>query len=135
MGKFILLSIAAAALAGCSYAPPPAAPPLSAKAQAQLGQLLAGKVAGQPQSCLPLQGANDMIVIDEYTIAYRDGVNRVWINKPQGGCRGLGRGYALVTQRTTSTLCSGEIGQVIDPTSGVTLGSCVLSEFTPYTRP
>lgn len=136
MGKLIPLSIAAAALASCSYAPPAAAPLMTAQAQAKLSQLLAGKVAGQPQSCLPPQGADDMVVIDEYTIAYRDGVSRVWINKPLGPCSGLGRpSYSLLTRRTGSSLCSGDIAQVVDITTDTTIGSCSLGEFTPYTRP
>ena len=71
---------------GCTYAPAPQAPMVDARAQQKLSRLLAGKVAGPPQSCLPSYRQKDMTVIDDYTIAFRDGVDRVWITKPRGGC-------------------------------------------------
>ena len=47
-----------------------------ADAQTKLDKLLAGKVAGKPQSCLPHYRADDMVVIDDYTIAFREGSKR-----------------------------------------------------------
>ena len=38
---------------GCTYAPAPRAPMVDTRAQQKLTRLLAGKVAGAPQSCLP----------------------------------------------------------------------------------
>jgi hypothetical protein len=108
-----------------------------AKAQAKLNQLLAGKVPGRPQACLASYRANDMIVVDDYTIAFRDGTNRVWINKPAGGCNLLSAGpYALVTRNVGGMgLCRGDIGRVVDTLSHTTVGSCVMSDFVPYMTP
>lgn len=133
MRKIIPL-VMIAAVAGCA-APPPRSPMVDQKAQARLAQLLDGKVAGQPQSCLPNYRANDMIVIDDYTIAFRDGANRVWVTKPMGGCNLLGTGsYTLVTRQVGAMgLCRGDIGQVVDLTTKATVGSCVLGDFVPYT--
>jgi hypothetical protein len=128
-----LLIIAAAS--GCSYGPPQA-PMVDARAQSKLNQLLAGKVPGRPQSCLPHYRANDMTVIDDYTIAFRDGTNRVWINKPPGGCNLLGAGpFALVTDTTIGSLCRGDIASVVDTLSHTNVGSCAFGDFVPYTRP
>jgi hypothetical protein len=128
--------LVAAVLAGCNAAPPPSAA-VNAKAQTRLAQLIGGKVAGAPQSCLPSYRTNDMIVIDDYTIAFRDGVDRVWINKPKGGCNLLSAGpYALVTRSFGGMgLCRGDIAQVSDLMSHSTVGSCVMSDFVPYTKP
>ena len=122
---------------GCTYAPPPQAPMVDAKAQEKLSRLLAGKVAGPPVSCLPSYRQKDMTVIDDYTIAFRDGVDRVWINKPHGGCNLLASGsYALVTHGVGGMgLCRGDIGNVVDSMNHVTVGSCVMSDFIPYTTP
>jgi hypothetical protein len=108
-----------------------------AQAQAKLNKLLAGKVPGPPQSCLPPYRQNDMIVIDDYTIAFRDGTDRVWINKPRGGCNLLSAGpYALVTHSVGGMgLCRGDIGHVVDTLSHSQVGSCVMSDFVPYTTP
>jgi hypothetical protein len=78
-----------------------------------------------------------MVVIDENTLLFRDGSNRVWRSELRGPCNGLGRpGTALLTKQFGgSGLCSGEIAQVIDTTGGFTVGSCALGEFVPYTGP
>ena len=123
------------AAAGCTAAPPSESPMVQAKAQAKLNQLLAGKVAGEPQSCLPSYRANDMTVIDDYTIAFKENANRVWINKPAGGCNLLSAGpYALVTRRTTGSLCRGDIGEVVDTLNHIGVGTCIFSDFIPYSR-
>ena len=104
----------------------------SAKAQATYDRMLAGKVAGRAENCLPLQRSNDMVVIDDDTILYRNG-RTTYVNKPLGSCNLLGRGsYALVTRSVGSQLCRGDIGTVTDMTSGMTVGSCALGDFVPY---
>lgn len=136
MRTVIPLALAAAALASCAPTPPGQAAIAQAQAQARLGRLLAGKVAGPPQSCLASYRQNDMVVIDDYTIAYRDGANRVYVNHPPGGCNLLGAGnYTLVTRTTGSELCRGDIGQVVDLMNHATVGSCAMGDFIPYERP
>lgn len=104
----------------------------TASQQRSFDKALAGKVAGKPESCLPLQRSNDMVVIDDDTIIYRDG-RTTYVNKPLGGCNNLGNGsYALVTQSQGSQLCRGDIARVRDMTAGIDVGSCALGEFVPY---
>jgi hypothetical protein len=135
MRKFVPI-VLMAVVAGCT-APPPRSPMVDQKAQARLAQLLHGKVAGEPQSCLPSYSANDMVVIDDYTIGFREGTRRVWINKPAGGCNLLSAGpYALLTRNVASSgTCRGDIAHVVDTMSGMTVGSCVFGDFVPYTTP
>lgn len=125
-----------AAVAGCTAQPPPQAALADPRAQARLAQMLDGKVAGQPQSCLPSYRADNMTVIDDRTIVFRDSPSRVWVMHPQNECNLLSAGpYALVTRTSTAQLCRGEIGQVVDTMSGTTVGSCVMGDFVPYARP
>lgn len=107
----------------------------SAEAQRTLDRYLTGRVAGPPQSCMPTFRSQDMIIVDERTILYRDGANRVWRNEMTGPCNGLGRpGTALLTRQLAGgSLCRGEIAQVIDTGSGFTTGSCSFGNFVPYT--
>jgi hypothetical protein len=48
----------------------------------------------------------------------------------------LGAGhYALVTRQFSGSLCRGDIATVADLSSGMTVGSCVMGDFVPYTSP
>jgi hypothetical protein len=52
-----------------------------------------------------------------------------------GSCSGLGSGhYALVTKQY-GQLCRGDIGQVMDLSTGMHVGSCVMGDFVPYVSP
>jgi len=129
--RISLLAAAGISLAACETADFQPAQ-RSAQAQATYDKLLAGKTAGRAAKCLPLQRSNDMVVIDDDTILYRDG-RTTHVNQPLGGCNRLGRGsYALVTRSTGSQLCRGDIANVVDLSTGVTVGSCALGDFVPY---
>jgi hypothetical protein len=131
--RSIALLVIGAALASCSTAP--AEPIRSAKADRQYAELLAGKVAGPAQSCLPTYNSNDMVVIDERTVVFKVGTRRAYVNHMQGGCNNLGGNYALVTRGFGGQgLCRGDIAQVVDIRNRMTVGSCVFGDFIPYTK-
>ena len=76
-----------------------------------------------------------MVVIDDNTLAFRNVGGNVYVNNVRGGCSGLGSGfYTLVTRSHGTGLCSGDIGQVMDVSTGHFAGTCVLGDFTPYRR-
>jgi hypothetical protein len=133
--RVISLLVASGLLASCTTTPQPTA--RAADKQAELTQLLAGKVAQRPQGCLPHYQSGDMRVIDDDTIAFRDGTRRTFVAHMNGGCSNLGGGgYALVTHQFGSAdLCRGDIARVVDTLNGVTVGSCSFGDFTPYVRP
>ena len=135
--RSLSLLIAGALVASCTAAPPPQ-PMRTAKSEQQLQQLLAGKVAQPAVSCLPSYNANDMRVIDESTIAFRvGGGSRVFVARTSG-CSNLRPNgpYALLTKGFGgSGMCRGDIAQVIDTLSRMTVGSCVIEGFTPYVMP
>ena len=132
----ISLLVIGVGLVACTTTAAQQQPFRSAAKQQEFDRMLAGKVAGPPQSCLPTYHQNDMVVIDESTIAFRQGSSRVYVNHMQGGCSNLGGAYALVTKQFGSAnLCRGDIGQVVDLTNHMTVGSCVFGDFVPYSRP
>ena len=131
------LMIASLALAGCS-ATMASPEPRTAKQEDQLRRALAGKVAQAPVDCLPSYRQSDMEVVDDHTILFHDGSNRVFVQSPRGGCSPLGSGhYTLVTTlRGSSSLCRGDISRVVDLTGGgMTVGSCSMDSFIPYVKP
>ena len=125
---------AAAMLASCSTSPVQEV--RSPRAQKELADALAGRIAGKPVTCLPSYRADDMQIIDDWTILFRDG-RTVYVQNPRGGCSGIGsRRNVLVTRLWgTNQLCSGDISHLVDPSSGIGGGACVFSDFVPYTRP
>ena len=134
--RLISMLMATAVLASCTTGP--TSPPMrTAQKQQEFQQLLEGKVAQAPISCLPHFRSGDMRVIDDETIAFRDGSKRTYVAHMAGGCNNLSSGhYALVTKQFgTADLCRGDIAQVVDTLNGFHVGSCVFSDFVPYVRP
>lgn len=128
------LVIGLGTLAACSTGPVQAT--RTPQGQRQFEQLVAGKVPGPPVNCLQSYDMNDMVVIDESTVAYRLGGSRVYINHLQGVCNGLGRNAIMVTRSLGPTgTCAGDIVQMVDQGSRMTTGGCAMGEFIPYTRP
>ena len=123
----------ASALASCSTAPVQEG--RTPQAAQQLASALAGRVPGRPVSCIPTYRADNMQVIDDWTILFRDG-GTVYVQNPRGGCRGLARGSTVLVSRLHGgpQLCSGDIQQLIDSSTRMTQGSCVFGPFVPYTR-
>ena len=133
MGRLSLLLLAAL-LASCAAIPPQ--PTRSAQAEAQYQSLIAGRVPQASVSCLPSYNANDMTTIDGRTLAFRVGSRTTYIMQLSQGCELAGRpGYALLSRQFGGTgLCRGDIQQVIDPLSRMTVGSCAIKEIVPYVR-
>ena len=124
------------AIAACTAAVPVQPAQLDARAQTRLAQLLNGKVAGPPESCLPNWQTRQMTVISDDLIVFQASPGRIWVQRPQNSCTLLAGGrYALVTRSSTGSLCRGDIAQVVDPLNHTTVGSCVIGDFMPYVRP
>jgi len=124
----------AVAVGACAPVQPAARTP---QAEAHLQKVLSGKVPGRPVSCLPDYRSDNMVVIDDDTILFRDG-RTVYRNDFLGGsCSRLSNGnYALLTRRFGGLgLCRGDIAEVKDLANGMTVGSCVMGDFVPYTAP
>ncbi|HMI40275.1 MAG TPA: hypothetical protein VK485_03465 [Sphingomicrobium sp.] len=125
---FLIIAAAAATCASSAVSEP-----RTAKAEAELAKALAGKVAGAPVHCLPPQRTNGMTIIDDNTILFRRNSNLLYRNDPPGGCSPLSRGrFALVTKTPGSSLCQGDIAQIVDTVSRLPAGACALGEFVPY---
>lgn len=123
-----------AVLSACATAAAP--PTVNPRAQRALAQWLAGTVAGPPQNCLPDWRQREMLVVDDSTIAFRQTSGHIWVQRTRTPCNLLsGPGpYALVTRSSQGSLCNGDIAEVSEPAEGITVGSCAMGPFIPYTR-
>ena len=134
--RSIAVLLLGSSLLACTTVPP--SPTRAARSAAELQSLIAGKDAQAPVSCLPTYHANDMVVIDENTVAFRSGPSSVYVAHMNGPCSNLGGAgnYALLTLNTGGTgLCRGEIARVVDTQSRITVGSCSFGDFVPYAKP
>ena len=134
MIRLLATALTATGLAACMGQPMVA--DRDPRGEARLAQALAGKVAGQPITCLPNYRTHQMEVIDRDTIVYRDG-RTSYVQHTNGHCypNGRGGGYYLVTRQFGSSLCRGDIAQVVDSASRTFAGSCSFNEFIPYRTP
>jgi len=101
--------------------------------EAKLEKLLEGRVAGEPQDCLPLTSISSSQVIDKTAIVYRVG-STLWVNRPRGGANSLDDDDILVTKTSGSQLCSIDTVELRDRSSHMYSGFVSLGEFVPYRR-
>lgn len=108
---------------------------LTEKEQTKLDKRLDGRTAGKPKSCISAHDQRQMTVISDDILIFgsRRNAKTIYVNKPYRGCRNADRNI-LSYRRTTSSLCRGEIVDLIDNSSGMSMGSCAFGEFVPYTK-
>ncbi|WP_033075106.1 hypothetical protein [Sphingopyxis sp. MWB1] len=100
--------------------------------EAQLDKMLEGRVAGEPQSCIPLSATNSTI-IDGTALVYRVG-NTLWVNRPRSGAETLDEDDILVTRTSGSQLCSLDSVQLYDRSGHMWRGFVSLDQFVPYRK-
>ncbi|WP_421852125.1 hypothetical protein [Novosphingobium sp.] len=100
----------------------------------QLAKLLEGRVAGKPVDCITLPNVQSSSVIDKTAIVYGSG-STIYVQRPKTGAETLDSNDILVTQLTTSQLCSIDTVQLRDRNGGFWRGFVGLDKFVPYTRP
>lgn len=127
----------ALALAGCAptVAETRQADQRQARQDAKLQRALAGLTPGQPQTCL--DGPDRRFArIDTYgtTVLYRISGDRVYRNDMGGNCATSSIDPIFITSTPTTSLCRGDIAQLVDHTSRFPVGSCAYGDFVPYTR-
>lgn len=129
--KMITALAATSLLASPAMADENAEPALS-KGEVQLGKLLEGRVAGEPQSCIRTTSSGNLKVIDGTALVYGRG-NTIYVNVPRNP-KALDDNDILVIRRHNSDLCRVDIIQTRDSFSRFYNGSIMLNDFVPYTR-
>lgn len=131
-------ALSAALLAGCT-APATSmdnAAPFTPKQLRLVERELGGKVAGEPQKCLPSSRNFDTIRVSDTMLIYRASGKLVYRNDLRGSCPGLARDSdVMVVRQFGSQSCAGDFFHLVDRSSGIRGPTCILGEFTPYRRP
>lgn len=132
MKKMAAFVATMALAAGLAAAPSAHARPKLA-GEARLAQILDGRVAGKPVSCIPLSQTNNTVVVDKTAIIYK--VGSTWyVNRPTNADQ-LDDDNILVTRTSMSQLCNVDTIQLHDRGAGnMWRGFVGLNEFVPYRR-
>ncbi|HEX8214191.1 MAG TPA: hypothetical protein VF582_01830 [Allosphingosinicella sp.] len=101
--------------------------------EAQLARAVEGRVAGAPVHCISLRPTQSSEVITNSAIIYQSG-STLYVNRPRSGAQSLDDQDILLTRTFSSQLCSGDVVEVIDGSSGMMRGLVFLGEFVPYKR-
>ncbi len=130
MKKIVALAAASAALAlGATAAQ---AETRQERSEAHVAEMLEGRVAGEPQSCISAFRSRDLEVIPYVGIAYESGdtIYLARATRPES----LRDSDVPVIQRYGSQLCRSDVIRTVDRYSNFQTGVVFLGDFVPYTK-
>jgi hypothetical protein len=127
-----LSSLATAAAAITLVASPASAERKSG--EEKLAEMIDGRVAGQPQSCINTFNSRPLTVIDDTAIVYRSG-DTVYVNRTRAP-QTLDNDDVLVIRKfgSGSRLCRLDQVSTRDRFNGFYTGNIFLTDFVPYRR-
>lgn len=107
-------------------------PPRSGAGEAELAQLIAGRVMGTAQRCLDDSKRRNMLIVEDTAFVFRDG-DTIYVNRPENAGF-LDDFDAPVFRLYGSHICRLDQVEMRDRTSGIGGPVVILNEFIPYTR-
>jgi hypothetical protein len=97
-----------------------------------LDKALAGRTAGKPVSCIQQNFIDDSQIFDG-AILYRMKGGPDYLNRP-AQCSQLRPNRGLISRTPSTSICRGDIVQIVDFSSHFNYGACGLGDFVPYPR-
>ena len=128
MTRSLMLFVAAATLAavGCATAKP-SDPQMTEKAAAKLAKF---DVTGETKRCIGSNLIRSIDALDDWHFLVTTTSGDYYLNKVSGRCSGAGSlSNRLQYSTTTGQLCRNEFIEVVENSSGFSLGSCSLGDF------
>lgn len=107
---------------------------VSARAEAELSEELAGRTAGEPRNCISAATGRSLVVRDKRTLVYEEG-GTIWVNRLEAACPSLDPFGQLRIDVQGSQYCRNDRIQGLEPGSAIPGPWCRLGSFTPYRRP
>lgn len=120
-------------IAALAFAAPATAAAPAPAGEAELAEMLEGRVAGEPVDCIRSDSAQGMQIVDGTAMVFRRG-NTLYVNRPDGA-RSLDEWDLPVIHQFGSQLCKQDRIELRDRTSNISGPSVFLARFVPYTRP
>lgn len=128
------LMIAAAVFAmAAATAPAADKPTRQEKNEARMAELLKGRVAGEPVSCIPDFQASRVEMIEGQGMVYGSG-KTIYVAKPDH-MHSMQWDDIMVVTRTGGLLCNTDIVRTMDRMTGFTTGVVFMGKFVPYRKP
>ena len=132
MHKLAITALVPGALAACT-AGATGGSTETAAADAATPAALAGRVVGEPVSCLSNRDIRDTDAVTDRVILFHVRGGRTYRNDLPLACPRVSRpGTAIVHRSTVDRLCDVDTVEVVDPVSGISYGACQLGKFQPY---
>lgn len=100
---------------------------------AELQEMLSGRSAGSPVSCIDLGFVSNVTVVEGKGIVYNV-AGRLFLNVPEDPSR-IRRDDILVSQSVGSRLCEHDAVRLLDWSSRIPHGYAMLGKFVPYSKP
>jgi hypothetical protein len=100
----------------------------------KLAEMLKGRVAGEPQSCIPTNDSDNMSIIDGTALVYKHG-RTIYVNRTAHPENLDWNDVLVITRFSASQLCKLDQIKTIDRGSGFFTGVVFLEDFVPYTLP
>ena len=100
--------------------------------EAELVEILEGRIAGEPVNCLSSMQRDRVQTIDGTAFVFRDG-DTIYVNRPRGA-QFIDDFDLPVFRQFSSELCRLDQVEMRDRTSGIPGPRVVLEEFVPYRK-
>lgn len=102
--------------------------------EAELAEMLEGRVAGEPVDCLSESQRDSIQIVESTAIVFRDG-DTLWVNRP-AAAQFLSRSDLPVFHQFSSQLCRLDQVELRDRLGSGTIPGprLALGEFVPYTK-
>jgi hypothetical protein len=100
--------------------------------EARLAQMLEGRAAGEPVSCLAAYDSSHLEVIEDVALVYKSGPT-LYVARPTNP-EALGRDDVVVINRFGGQLCHTDIIRTVDRGGGFTTGVLFLGKWVPYSK-
>lgn len=133
LNRYLIASLTAVlVLGGCAISDEADRDRNRERAQERLEQLLEGRTAGEPRSCISTFNSRQLQVLHRTALVYESG-DTVWVSRPENP-DSLNARDIVVIERRGSQLCKHDIVRLVDQGSWFHTGVVFLGDFVPYRR-
>ena len=131
----LLSRIALAALPLAAFASAPlAAETRVSGGEAELAELLEGRVAGEPVDCILDSAGSSLQIVDGTAMVFRRGPT-IYVNRPEGAAVLDYWDLPVIEKWNGSKLCKRDRVELRDRSSPIGGPVLLFAQFVPYTRP